>query len=73
MLNMLSCMGIIFFFSRMNVLKDRGSPIDEKMRESRLRWFGYVQRRASNVLVRKNELIQVEGTKKRVEEDQKSH
>ena len=34
------------------------------MRETRLRWFGYVQRRASNVLVRKSELIIVEGTKK---------
>jgi hypothetical protein len=38
--------------------------IDEKMRESRLRWFGHVQRREIIALVRKSELIQVEGTKK---------
>ena len=44
--------------------------IDEKMKESHLRWFGHVQRRAINALVRKSELIQVEGTKK-VEEDLK--
>ena len=30
------------------------SPIDEKIRESRLRWFGYVHRRAINALVRKS-------------------
>ena len=40
------------------------APIYEQMRESRLRWFGYVQRRASIASVRKIELIQVEGTKK---------
>jgi hypothetical protein len=34
------------------------------MRESHLRWFGHVQRRAINAPVRKSELIQVEGTKK---------
>ena len=31
--------------------------IDEKIRESCLRWFGHVQRRAINVLVRKSEWI----------------
>ena len=38
--------------------------IIEKMKESRLRWFGYIKRKVINVLVRNNELIQVEGTKK---------
>ena len=30
------------------------SPIDEKIRESHLRWFGHVQRRAINALERKS-------------------
>ena len=34
------------------------------MRKSCLRWFGCVQMRATNVPVRKSELIQVKGTKK---------
>jgi hypothetical protein len=41
------------------------TPIDEKIRENGLRWFDHVQRRAINSLMRKTELIQVEGTKKR--------
>ena len=41
-------------------LKIAAAPLDEKMRESCLRWFGHVQRRASNELVRKSELIYVE-------------
>lgn len=32
-------------------------PLDEKMREIRLRWLGHVQMRAINAPVRKNELI----------------
>ncbi len=40
------------------------AQIDEKMRESYLRWFGHVQRRKINALVRKSELIQVKRTKK---------
>ena len=33
------------------------------MREYRLRWFGHVQRRVNNLLVRKSGLIQVEKKK----------
>ena len=36
----------------------------EKMRESHMRWFSHIQRIAINALMRKCELIQVEGTKK---------
>jgi hypothetical protein len=32
-------------------LKIGVAPIDEKMRESCLRWFGHVQRRAINALI----------------------
>ena len=45
--------------------------IDEKMRESCLRCFGHIQRRTINPLVRKGELIQVEGMKEKVEDDKK--
>ena len=45
-------------------LKIRVTPIDEKMRESHLRWFGHVQRSAINAPIRKSELILVEGTKR---------
>ena len=50
-------------------LKIRMAPIDEKMRESRLRWFDHMQRREINAPVRKSELIQKK--KKEVEEDLK--
>ena len=49
-------------------LKIGVTSINEKMRESRLRQFGLVQRRAIDAPVRKSESIQVEGVKK-VEED----
>ena len=39
-------------------LKIRMAPIDEKMRESRLTQFDYMQRREINAPVRKSELIQ---------------
>ena len=35
------------------------TPIDEKMRESHLKWFYHVQRREINTSMRKSELIQV--------------
>ena len=40
------------------------APIDKKMTESHLRWFGYVHRREINVPVRKSELIYIEGARK---------
>jgi RNA-binding protein YhbY len=40
------------------------APIDEKIREGHLRWFGQVQRREINTPIRRSELIQVEITKK---------
>jgi len=41
----------------------RVAPIGNKMTESRLRWFSYVQWRPRTALV-KSELVQVEGSKK---------
>ena len=40
-------------------LKIRVTPFDVKMRESRLRWFGHVQKREINARMRHSELIQV--------------
>lgn len=48
-----------------NLLKDKVAPIAEKMRASHSRWFNHKQWRAINTLVRENEMIQVEGTKKK--------
>jgi hypothetical protein len=42
----------------------RVTPIDEKMKENHLRWFGHVQKRAINAPVKKSELIQVDRMKK---------
>jgi hypothetical protein len=33
------------------------TPIDEKMMENHLRWFGHVRKRAINTSMRKSELI----------------
>ena len=33
------------------------APLEDKMRESRLRWFGHVKRRCANALVRRCEKI----------------
>ena len=46
-------------------LKIEVTPIDEKMRKGPLRWFGHVQRKAINPLMRKCELTQVERMKKK--------
>lgn len=35
----------------------------EKMRDSCMKWFNHIQRMATYALVRKSNLIQVEGTK----------
>ena len=40
------------------------APIGDKMRESRLRWFGHVQRRPMTAPVRRSETIQVEGARR---------
>ncbi len=52
-------------------LKIGVTPFDDKMRESRLRWFGHVQKREINAPMRHSELIEVERMKKNVEENQK--
>ena len=44
--------------------KIRVAPFGEKMRESRLRWFGHLQRKIINAPMRKSELLEVEETKK---------
>jgi hypothetical protein len=41
------------------------------MRDSHLKWLSHIQNKAINAPVRKSGLIQVERTKKKVEEDQK--
>jgi len=58
-------------FIRMNrvrncVIRDlaKVAPIEEKMRESRLRWLGYVKRRSMAVPVRRCELIDLPGGKR---------
>ncbi|XP_070010477.1 uncharacterized protein [Nicotiana sylvestris] len=40
------------------------APIDDNMREARLRWFGHVQRRSPDAPVRRCEQLVVEGTRR---------
>ena len=40
------------------------APIEEKMRENRLRWFGHIQRRPINDPDRKSGAIHIEGNAK---------
>ncbi|OIT33527.1 hypothetical protein A4A49_14946 [Nicotiana attenuata] len=40
------------------------APIDDKMREARLRWFGHVQRRSPDAPVRMCEQLVMEGTRR---------
>ena len=37
----------------------RAAPIEDKMRENRLRWFGYIRRRSRDAPVRKVEKIDI--------------
>ena len=37
------------------------APIEDKMRENRLRWFGHIQRRSLEAPVRKSDLLTVYG------------
>ena len=37
------------------------APIEEKMRESQLRWFGHIQRRPINAPVRKSDAFHIQG------------
>ncbi|XP_070011302.1 uncharacterized protein [Nicotiana sylvestris] len=48
----------------LTILKGALAPINEKMREARLRWFGHVQRRSPYALVRRCERLVVEGTRR---------
>ncbi|XP_070003183.1 uncharacterized protein [Nicotiana sylvestris] len=40
------------------------APIEDKMWEARLRWFGHVQRRSPDVPVRRCERLEVEGNRR---------
>ncbi|XP_070023328.1 uncharacterized protein [Nicotiana sylvestris] len=40
------------------------SPIDDKKREARLKWFGHVQRRSPDAPVRRCERLVMEGTRR---------
>ena len=37
------------------------APIEEKMRENLLQWFGHIQRRPINASFRKSDAIHIEG------------
>ena len=36
------------------------APIEEKMRENLLQWFGHIQRRPTNAPIRKSDAIHIE-------------
>ena len=40
------------------------APIEDKMRENRLRWFGHVYRRPSDAPVRRSDMIRIDGGKR---------
>ena len=40
------------------------APIEDKLRENRLRWFGHIERRSRDALVRKMEKIDIAQGKK---------
>ena len=44
---------------RNEVIRERVgvAPIEEKLRETRLRWFGHIKKRGKNELVRRCEMI----------------
>ena len=48
----------------MRKLKIGATPVDEKMRESRLKWLDHVQRRAIIAPMRKSELFKMRELKK---------
>lgn len=47
-----------------NSIKNRGGPIYEMMKPNHLRWFGHMQKRVINALVKKSNLIKDEGMKR---------
>ena len=40
-------------------------PVDDKMRETRLKWFGHIKRRDINAIVRSCEWIDLPGCQER--------
>jgi len=51
---------------RNGVMRDlvKVAPIEDKMRETRLRWFGHVKRRSVDAPMRRCELINIPGGKR---------
>ena len=52
---------------RNEVIRDlaKVAPIEDKMRESRLRWFGHVKRRSADAPVRRCEMVNIPEGKRR--------